>query len=162
MPPPPLLPPPPLPPYLHHHHHLRVCRLRFLRLLLRFRFLLLRFLPDYLQHPPLPYQNRPSNNFLLDSRGCPLQRSGFITAEVRRIVGLLDAHEIKEQVSDQVVERLDSRLAVRDRLLDMRSRTTRKKQTHNQRRSLPPPPLPLHGPVAPTPPATVTSRPMAP
>jgi hypothetical protein len=41
-----------------------------------------------------------------------------ITAEVRRIVGPLDAHEIKEQVSDLVVERLDSRLAVRDRLLD--------------------------------------------
>ena len=41
-----------------------------------------------------------------------------VTAEVRRIVTPLDAHEIKEQVSDLVVERLDSRLAVRDRVLD--------------------------------------------
>ena len=40
------------------------------------------------------------------------------TAEVRRIVAPLDAHEIKEQVSDLVIERLDSRLAMRDRLLD--------------------------------------------
>ncbi|KAH9992519.1 hypothetical protein BJV74DRAFT_962454 [Russula compacta] len=41
-----------------------------------------------------------------------------VTAEVRRIITPLDAHEIKEQVSDLVVERLDSRLAVRDRVLD--------------------------------------------
>ena len=41
-----------------------------------------------------------------------------IGAEVRRIVASLDAHEIKEQVSDLVVERLDSRLAVRDRMLE--------------------------------------------
>ncbi len=41
-----------------------------------------------------------------------------IAAEVRRIVASLDAHEIKEQVSDLVVERLDSRLAVRDRMLE--------------------------------------------
>lgn len=41
-----------------------------------------------------------------------------IAAEVRRIVSSLDAHEIKEQVSDLVVERLDSRLAVRDRMLE--------------------------------------------
>jgi chromosome segregation ATPase len=41
-----------------------------------------------------------------------------IAAEVRRIVSSLDAHEIKEQVSDLVVERLDSRLAVRDRVLE--------------------------------------------
>lgn len=41
-----------------------------------------------------------------------------ITTEVRRIVAPADAHEIKEQVSDLVVERLDSRLAVRDRGLD--------------------------------------------
>jgi hypothetical protein len=40
------------------------------------------------------------------------------TSEVRRIVGPLDAHEMKEQVSDLVVERLDSRMAVRDRVLD--------------------------------------------
>jgi hypothetical protein len=41
-----------------------------------------------------------------------------VTAEVRRIVAPLDAHEIKEQVSDLVVERLDSRMAVRDRALE--------------------------------------------
>ncbi|KAI9451537.1 hypothetical protein F5148DRAFT_1290056 [Russula earlei] len=41
-----------------------------------------------------------------------------VTAEVRRVVAPIDAHEIKEQVSDLVVERLDSRLAVRDRALD--------------------------------------------
>ncbi|KAI0055919.1 hypothetical protein BV25DRAFT_1832763 [Artomyces pyxidatus] len=41
-----------------------------------------------------------------------------ITNEVRRIIAPVDAHEIKEQVSDLVVERLDSRLAVRDRVLD--------------------------------------------
>lgn len=41
-----------------------------------------------------------------------------ITTEVRRIVAPADAHEIKKQVSDLVVERLDSRLAVRDRGLD--------------------------------------------
>jgi hypothetical protein len=41
-----------------------------------------------------------------------------VTSEVRRIVGPLDAHEMKEQVSDLVVERLDSRMAVRDRVLD--------------------------------------------
>ncbi|EIW86254.1 hypothetical protein CONPUDRAFT_114402 [Coniophora puteana RWD-64-598 SS2] len=38
-----------------------------------------------------------------------------ITAEVRRVIAPIDAHEIKEQVADLVVERLDSRLAVRDR-----------------------------------------------
>ena len=41
-----------------------------------------------------------------------------VTGEVRRIVAQLDAHEIKEQVSDLVVERLDSRMAVRDRALE--------------------------------------------
>ncbi|KIP04050.1 hypothetical protein PHLGIDRAFT_211829 [Phlebiopsis gigantea 11061_1 CR5-6] len=40
---------------------------------------------------------------------------GRLSNEVRKIVAPLDAHEIKEQVSDLVVERLDSRLAVRDR-----------------------------------------------
>ena len=37
-----------------------------------------------------------------------------ITTEVRRVIAPIDAHEIKEQVADLVVERLDSRLAVRD------------------------------------------------
>ncbi|KAI0820637.1 hypothetical protein BC628DRAFT_1422801 [Trametes gibbosa] len=43
---------------------------------------------------------------------------GRLTAELKSLVGPLDAHEIKEQVSDLVVERLDSRLAVRDRALN--------------------------------------------
>jgi hypothetical protein len=41
-----------------------------------------------------------------------------VTAEIRRIVAPLDPHEMKEQVSGLVVERLDSRLATRDRMLD--------------------------------------------
>lgn len=40
---------------------------------------------------------------------------GRLSSEVRKIVSGLDAHEIKEQVSDLVVARLESRLAVRDR-----------------------------------------------
>lgn len=44
---------------------------------------------------------------------------GRLSTEVRKIVGSLDAHEMKEQVSDLVVERLDSRLAVRDRALNV-------------------------------------------
>ncbi|KAI0960912.1 hypothetical protein AcV7_000159 [Taiwanofungus camphoratus] len=44
---------------------------------------------------------------------------GRLTTEVRKIVAPLDAHEIKEQVSDLVVERLDSRLAVRDRAFNV-------------------------------------------
>ena len=44
---------------------------------------------------------------------------GRLTTEVRKIVAPVDAHEIKEQVSDLVVERLDSRLAVRDRALNI-------------------------------------------
>jgi len=42
-----------------------------------------------------------------------------ITAEVRRVISPIDAHEIKEQVADLVVERLDSRLAVRDRAFNV-------------------------------------------
>ncbi|KAG2160243.1 uncharacterized protein EDB93DRAFT_1074728 [Suillus bovinus] len=42
-----------------------------------------------------------------------------ITAEVRRIIAPIDAHEIKEQVADLVVERLDSRLAVRDKAFNV-------------------------------------------
>ena len=37
--------------------------------------------------------------------------TGKVVAEVRKAVNQLDAHEIKEQVSDLVVERLDARLA---------------------------------------------------
>jgi hypothetical protein len=42
-----------------------------------------------------------------------------LTAEVRRVVAPVDAHEIKEQVSDLVVERLDSRLTNRDKALNL-------------------------------------------
>ncbi|KAL6297730.1 hypothetical protein BKA93DRAFT_883195, partial [Sparassis latifolia] len=44
---------------------------------------------------------------------------GRLTTEVRKIVAPLDAHEIKEQVSDLVVERLDSRLGVRDKAFNV-------------------------------------------
>lgn len=44
---------------------------------------------------------------------------GRLSTEVRKIVAPLDAHEIKEQVSDLVVERLDSRLAVRDKVFNV-------------------------------------------
>jgi hypothetical protein len=41
-----------------------------------------------------------------------------IVAEIRRVVAPLDPHEMKEQVSRLVVERLHSRLATRDHVLD--------------------------------------------
>ncbi|KAJ6498016.1 hypothetical protein C8R47DRAFT_1184244 [Mycena vitilis] len=41
-----------------------------------------------------------------------------LCTEVRRAIAPIDAFEIKEQVADLVVERLDSRLAVRDRALN--------------------------------------------
>ncbi|KAH7926206.1 hypothetical protein BV22DRAFT_1063463 [Leucogyrophana mollusca] len=44
---------------------------------------------------------------------------GQLTAEVRRVIAPVDAHEIKEQVADLVVERLDSRLAVRDKAFNV-------------------------------------------
>ncbi|KLO11282.1 hypothetical protein SCHPADRAFT_479122 [Schizopora paradoxa] len=42
-----------------------------------------------------------------------------ITATVNRIIAPFDTHSIKEQVADLVVERLDSRLAVRDNSLNL-------------------------------------------
>ncbi|KAJ4485458.1 hypothetical protein J3R30DRAFT_1361201 [Lentinula aciculospora] len=47
----------------------------------------------------------------LDTDAIALQ----LTTEVRRAIAPIDAFEIKEQVADLVVERLDSRLAVRDK-----------------------------------------------
>ncbi|KAF5382263.1 hypothetical protein D9757_008934 [Collybiopsis confluens] len=44
-----------------------------------------------------------------------------LTAEVRRAIAPIDAFEIKEQVADLVVERLDSRLAVRDKAFNVES-----------------------------------------
>jgi hypothetical protein len=41
--------------------------------------------------------------------------SGQLTSEIRRLIAPIDPFEIKEQVADLVVERLDSRLALRDR-----------------------------------------------
>lgn len=61
---------------------------------------------------------------------------GRLTTEIRRAVGPMDAHEIKEQVSDLVVERLDSRLAVRDRQFSVDSIT--EKLTDNVRGLLEP------------------------
>lgn len=54
---------------------------------------------------------------------------GQLTTEIRKIIGPLDAHEMKEQVSDLVVERLDSRLAVRDRALNIDALTEKVKET---------------------------------
>ncbi|TFY56879.1 hypothetical protein EVJ58_g7367 [Rhodofomes roseus] len=54
---------------------------------------------------------------------------GRLTTEVRKIVAPLDAHEIKEQVSDLVVERLDSRLAVRDRAFNIDALTDKVTQS---------------------------------
>jgi chromosome segregation ATPase len=42
-----------------------------------------------------------------------------LTSEIRKVIGPVDAHEIKEQVADLVVERLDSRLAVRDKAFNV-------------------------------------------
>ncbi|KAF4572487.1 hypothetical protein EYR36_006993 [Pleurotus pulmonarius] len=42
-----------------------------------------------------------------------------LTTEIRRAIAPIDAFEIKEQVADLVVERLDSRLAVRDKALSI-------------------------------------------
>jgi hypothetical protein len=54
----------------------------------------------------------PSRQSLsLDADALVLQ----LTTEVRRAIAPIDAFEIKEQVADLVVERLDSRLAVRDK-----------------------------------------------
>lgn len=44
-----------------------------------------------------------------------------ITSEVRRVIAPIDAHEIKEQVADLVVERLDARLANRDKAFNVDS-----------------------------------------
>lgn len=43
------------------------------------------------------------------------------TSEIRKAIAPIDAHEIKEQVADLVVERLDSRLAVRDKAFNVES-----------------------------------------
>ena len=50
---------------------------------------------------------------------------GQITSEVRRVIAPIDAHEIKEQVADLVVERLDARLANRDRAFNVDSLSCR-------------------------------------
>lgn len=63
--------------------------------------------------PILPSLQPPAPKFDADDLVVQL------TTEMRRIIGPLDAHEIKEQVSDLVVERLDSRLAVRDKAFNV-------------------------------------------
>ncbi|KAF7306375.1 hypothetical protein MIND_00428700 [Mycena indigotica] len=59
--------------------------------------------------PLLP--SNGSNNSAVDTDAIARQ----LTSEVRKAIAPIDAFEIKEQVADLVVERLDSRLAVRDR-----------------------------------------------
>ncbi|GLB36623.1 hypothetical protein LshimejAT787_0309110 [Lyophyllum shimeji] len=48
-----------------------------------------------------------------------------LTTEVRRAIAPIDAFEIKEQVADLVVERLDSRLSVRDKAFNIDSLSTK-------------------------------------
>ncbi|KAG6841541.1 hypothetical protein C0991_009906 [Blastosporella zonata] len=55
----------------------------------------------------------PSSNMDIDA--ITLQ----LTTEIRRVIAPIDAFEIKEQVADLVVERLDSRLAVRDKAFNI-------------------------------------------
>ncbi|KIK96867.1 hypothetical protein PAXRUDRAFT_825497 [Paxillus rubicundulus Ve08.2h10] len=62
----------------------------------------------------LPLLPTPSHS-TLDTNTITAQ----IASEVRRVIGPIDAHEIKEQVADLVVERLDSRLAVRDKAFNV-------------------------------------------
>ncbi|KAK7059231.1 hypothetical protein VNI00_001858 [Paramarasmius palmivorus] len=59
-----------------------------------------------------------------------------LTTEVRRAIAPIDAFEIKEQVADLVVERLDSRLAVRDKSFNVDTVTG--KVTENVSRLLEP------------------------
>ena len=55
------------------------------------------------------------NNVSIDTDAITLK----LTTEVRRAIAPIDAFEIKEQVADLVVERLDSRLAVRDKMFNV-------------------------------------------
>ncbi|KAH9487164.1 hypothetical protein JR316_0001233 [Psilocybe cubensis] len=55
-----------------------------------------------------------------------------LIAEVRRAIAPIDAFEIKEQVADLVVERLDSRLAVRDKTFNVDSVTARVTESVSQ------------------------------
>ncbi|PPQ66775.1 hypothetical protein CVT26_009761 [Gymnopilus dilepis] len=61
------------------------------------------------------------NNTPIDTDAITLQ----LITEVRRAIAPIDAFEIKEQVADLVVERLDSRLAVRDKAFNVDVVTSR-------------------------------------
>ena len=61
------------------------------------------------------------NNVSIDTDAITLK----LTTEVRRAIAPIDAFEIKEQVADLVVERLDSRLAVRDKTFNVDIVTSR-------------------------------------
>ena len=50
---------------------------------------------------------------------------GQISSEVRRVIAPIDPHEIKEQVADLVVERLDARLTNRDKAFNVESVSSR-------------------------------------
>ncbi|PPQ62781.1 hypothetical protein CVT24_000475 [Panaeolus cyanescens] len=60
-------------------------------------------------------------NFTFDTDAVTLK----LITEVRRAIAPIDAFEIKEQVADLVVERLDSRLAVRDKAFNVDVVTSR-------------------------------------
>lgn len=55
--------------------------------------------------------------------------ASHLSSEIRKALAPMDAFEIKEQVADLVVERLDSRLAVRDKAFNVDSLTTRITET---------------------------------
>lgn len=63
----------------------------------------------------LPLLPAPHSTPVLETEAIAAQ----LTSEIRRVIAPVDAHEIKEQVADLVVERLDSRLAVRDRVFNV-------------------------------------------
>ncbi len=73
---------------------------------------------------------------LLPSIGSPQVDTDAITlqliAEVRRAIAPIDAFEIREQVADLVVERLDSRLAVRDKAFNVDTIAARVNESMSQ------------------------------
>jgi hypothetical protein len=74
--------------------------------------------------PLLPPMGNPS----IDTDSLTLK----LITEVRRAIAPIDAFEIKEQVADLVVERLDSRLAVRDKAFNVDIVTARVTESVSQ------------------------------
>lgn len=70
----------------------------------------------------------PPNQPTLDTDTLTLQ----LISEVRRAIAPIDAFEIREQVADLVVERLDSRLAVRDKAFNVETIATKVNEVVSQ------------------------------